>query len=147
MRCKCIQDQDTLRTQDDDSTMQRTQIPPLDAISHSSAEGAVMATIAAMAAVLSSTGICEYGNRTTHHQDTFGTSTESSSAGGWVCIVTSPLEDILPTPSEELQSAPSNEFGSTWASSGFARNDFKNRSTGGIAENRVRHTVWYWDRL
>jgi hypothetical protein len=33
MRCERIRDQDTLRTQDHDSTMQRTQIPPLDEIS------------------------------------------------------------------------------------------------------------------
>ena len=33
MRCKRIRDQDTLWTQDDDSTMQRTQTPPLDEIS------------------------------------------------------------------------------------------------------------------
>jgi len=33
MHCERIRDQDTLWTQDDDSTMQRTQIPPLDEIS------------------------------------------------------------------------------------------------------------------
>jgi len=33
MRCERIRDQDTLRTQDYDSTMQRTQMPPLDEIS------------------------------------------------------------------------------------------------------------------
>jgi len=43
-----------------------------------------MAAMAAMAAVMSSTGIRDYGNRTTRRQDTFGTSTESSLAG--VCV-------------------------------------------------------------
>jgi len=33
MHCKRIQDHDTLRTHDHDSTMQRTQMPPLDEIS------------------------------------------------------------------------------------------------------------------
>jgi len=67
-------DQDTLRTQDDDSTMQRTQMPPLDEISN------LTASKAAMAAVLSSTGMQDYGNPSCQ-QDAFGTSTESSLAG------------------------------------------------------------------
>jgi hypothetical protein len=71
---------------------------------------AAMAAMATMAAVLSSTGIRDYGNRTIRRQDTFGTSTESSLAGVWVNIVS--------TPSEELGSTPSEEFGSTSASSG-----------------------------
>jgi hypothetical protein len=39
-----------------------------------------------MAAVLSSTGIRDYGNQMTHRQDTFGTSIVSSLAGVWVNI-------------------------------------------------------------
>jgi hypothetical protein len=39
MGCERIRDQDTLRTQDDDSTMQRTQSPPLDEISLNRSEG------------------------------------------------------------------------------------------------------------
>jgi hypothetical protein len=70
MCCEPIWSQDTLRTQDDYSTMQRTQIPPLDEISHSTAQRAVMALMAAMAAVMSSTGIRDHGNRTTRRQDT-----------------------------------------------------------------------------
>jgi tetrahydromethanopterin S-methyltransferase subunit E len=42
---------------------------------------AAMAAMAVMAAVLSSTGIREYGNTTIHQQDTFGTGTESSWVG------------------------------------------------------------------
>jgi len=39
MRCEHIRDHDTLQTQDDDSTMQRTQIPPFDEISLNRLEG------------------------------------------------------------------------------------------------------------
>jgi hypothetical protein len=84
-----------------------------------------MAAMAVMAAVMSSTGIRDYGNRTTCRQDTFGTSTESSLAEGWVSIVSTPSEDIVstpsenivPIPSEDIVSTPSEEFGSTSASS------------------------------
>jgi len=103
---------------------------------------AVMAAMAAMATVMSSTGIRDYGNRTIRRQDTFGTSTESSLAGVWVSIVSTPSEDIVSTPSEELGSTPSEElgstpseeFGSTSASLGCVRSDFENRSTGGKAK-------------
>jgi hypothetical protein len=70
----------------------------------------VMALMAVIAVVLSSMGIQDYGNRTIGRQDTFGMCTESSLAGVWVNIVS--------TPSEELRSTPSEEFGSTSASSG-----------------------------
>jgi hypothetical protein len=78
-----------------------------------------------IAAVMSSTGIRDYYDRTIRRQDTFG-STESSLAGVWVNIVSTPSEDIVSTPledivsppSEELGSTPSEEFGSTSASSG-----------------------------
>jgi len=119
---------------------------------------AVMAAMAAMATVMSSTGIRDNGNRTIRRQDTFGTSTESSLAGVWVSIVSTPSEDIVSTPSgdivstpsedivstpleelgstpsEELGSTPSEEFGSTSASLGCVRSDFENRSTGGKAK-------------
>ena len=103
---------------------------------------AAMATMAMMAAVLSSTGIRDYGNRTIHRQDTFGTSTESSLVGVWVSIVSTPSEDIVSTPSEELGSTPSDEFGST---SECVRSDFV---TGQPAASQAdRHTVWYLDSL
>jgi hypothetical protein len=81
MCCELILNQNTPWPQDDDSRMQRTQMPPFEEISHSTAwrlvMGAmaamvvmaamaemaamaamvVMGTMAAMAAVLSSTGI------------------------------------------------------------------------------------------
>jgi hypothetical protein len=78
MRCECIRDQDTLQTQDEDSTMQRIQMPPLHEMSHSTAlrpvmaakvamaamaAMATMAAMSAMAAVLSFTGRRDYGNR------------------------------------------------------------------------------------
>jgi hypothetical protein len=59
-----IQGQDIRQIEDDVSTMQ--MILPLDAISHSTAKRpamAVPASIAAVAVVLSSTGICNYGNQ------------------------------------------------------------------------------------
>jgi hypothetical protein len=71
---------------------------------------AAMAAMAVMAVVLSSMGIRDYGSQTIGRQDTFGMCTESSLAGVWVNIVS--------TPSEELRSTPSEEFGSTSASSG-----------------------------
>ena len=85
---------------------------------------AVMAAMPVMAAVLSSTGIQDYGNRTTHRQDTFGTIRESSLAGLWANIMSTPSEDIVSTPSEDIVSTPSEEFGSTSASSGCVRSDF-----------------------
>jgi hypothetical protein len=71
---------------------------------------AAMAAMAVMAAVMSSTGIRDYGNRTIRRQDTFGTSTESSLAGVWVNIVSTPSEDIVSTPSEDIVSPPSEDI-------------------------------------
>jgi len=85
---------------------------------------AAIAAMAAMGAVLSSTGIQDYGNRTTRRQYTFGTTTQSSMAGVWANIVSTPSEDIVSTPSEDIVSTPSEEFGSTLASSGCVRSDF-----------------------
>jgi len=147
MRCERIRDQDALRTPDDDSTMQRTQILPLDEISHSTAKGpavaamAAMAAMAVMAAVLSPTGIRDYGNRTIRRQDTFGTSTDSSLARVWVNIVSTPSEDIVSPPSEELGSTPSEEFGSTSASLGCVRSDFVTGQP--VSSQSDRHTVWF----
>jgi len=105
-----------LRTQDDDSMMQRTQIPPLDEISHSTAYRAMMVAmgmVATMAAVFSFMGIRDYGTRTIHRQGTFKMSTESTLAGVWVNIMSTPSEDIISTPLEELVSTPLEKFGST----------------------------------
>jgi len=74
---------------------------------------AAMATMATMAALFSFTGIRDYSNRTIRRQDTFGTSTESSLAGVWVNIMSTPLEDIVSTPSENIVSTPSEELGLT----------------------------------
>jgi hypothetical protein len=68
MRCEHVRDQDTLRTQDDDSTVQT--MLPLDEISlnrlraamAAMAATAATAAMAVMAAVLSSMGIRDYGN-------------------------------------------------------------------------------------
>jgi hypothetical protein len=68
MRCESIQDQDILKTQDNDSMMQRPQMPPVVESSHSTAyRGAIaaiatMALMAVMVAVMSSTSIWDYGN-------------------------------------------------------------------------------------
>jgi hypothetical protein len=137
MHSERIRDQDTLWTQDDDSTVYT--MPRLDEISHSTALMPAKATIAAMAAmavmaskavmaeVTSSTGIQDYGNHTVCRQDVFGTSTESRLAGIWVSIVltpsevnfgSTPSESLRSTPSEELRLTPSEELKSTLASSG-----------------------------
>jgi hypothetical protein len=63
-----------------------------------------------MAAVFSSTGIRDYGIRTINRQDTFGASTESSLAGVWVNIVSTPSEDIMSTPSEHILSTLSEDI-------------------------------------
>jgi hypothetical protein len=62
---------------------------------------AMMPFTAVMAAVMSSTSIRDYGNRMIRRQDTFE-SPESSLAGVWVNIVSTPLEDIVSPPLEEL---------------------------------------------
>jgi hypothetical protein len=107
--------------------------------------------MAARAAVMSSTGIQDYSNRTIRRQDTFGMSTESSLDGGWVNMVSTHSEDIVLTPSEELMSTPSEEFGSTSASSGWVRvnngiigcvrSNVENRSTSGKAKLRSTYSI------
>jgi hypothetical protein len=69
-----------------------------------------MALMPVMAAVLSSMAIRDYSNRTICRQDPFRSSMDSSFAGVWV--------SILSTPSEELGSTPLEVFGSASASSG-----------------------------
>jgi len=82
---------------------------------------AAMATMAAVAAELSSACIHGYGNRTIYYHDLFGPSTESSVAGIWGTIVSTLSEDIWSTLSkdimsilsEELRSTPSDKLGFT----------------------------------
>jgi len=57
-----------------------------------------MALMGAMAAVMSSMGIQDYGNTTIRERDLFGTNTERSLAGVWVNIVLTPSEDNVSTP-------------------------------------------------
>jgi len=110
MRWECIQDQNTLRTQDGDAKRQRTQIPSVDEISHSTAWSAGMAVTPA---VSSSTGIQNYGNWTTCWQKTFRSITESSFAGVRVSVVLTPSEELRSTSSEELGTTALEKFSST----------------------------------
>ena len=53
-----------------------------------------MAVMATIATVLCSSGIRDYSRQMTRRQDTFRTSTESSSAGVWVNFVSTPSEEL-----------------------------------------------------
>jgi hypothetical protein len=118
---------------------------------------AAMTSMAVMVAVLSSTGIRDYGNRTIRRQDTFGTSTESSLAGvqdkfgsascqhprRTSCQHLRRSSDQHPRRSSGQHRHHQDEFGSTSASLGYVRSDFENRSTGGKAKQiDIQYGIW-----
>jgi hypothetical protein len=78
----------------------------------------IMAEMAVRGAVMSSTRIRDFRNRTIRRQDTFGTRTGSSLEGVSVHIESIPSEDTVSTLSEELGSTLSEEFPSALSSSG-----------------------------
>jgi hypothetical protein len=87
MHCEHNRDQDTIRTENDHSTMQRTLMSLLEEISHSTTLRAAFSAMAAMASmavraeVINSAAIQDYGDQIIRQKDAFGPITESSLAG------------------------------------------------------------------
>ena len=173
MRCERIRDQDTLRTQDDDSTMQRTQMPPLDAISLNRLEACDGCDGRDGCDGCNGHGIEFYGytrlrqpndTSTGHVRDEYGEQFGRSLGQHLVNTLGGhPVTTLRGARINTLGGVRVNiginrmssgqhqhhqdEFGSTSASLGYVRSDFENGSTGGKAKKTDRHTVWYLDSL
>jgi hypothetical protein len=118
-----------------------------------------MAAMAVMTAVLSSTGIRDYGNRTIHRQDTLGSSTVGCLAvvhgGVAVNMMSTPLEEIGSTSNQHPWRSSGlhsqrysgqhwhhqDEYGSTSASLGCFRSNFVTSQP--VASQADRQILWY----
>jgi len=172
MRCERIRDRDTLRTHDDDSKMQRTQMPPLDEISLNRLEACdgcdghgieFHGYTRLRQPNDTSTGHVrdEYGEQFGrslgqhlvntlggHRVNTLGGHRVTTLGGARINTLGGvPVNIGINRMSSGQHPHHQDEFGSTSGSLGYVRSDFENGSTGGKAKKTDRHTVWYLDSL
>jgi len=148
MCCNPIRDQHTLRTQDNDSPMHRSQMPPLNGISLNCLEDSdgcdgdhgcdghdgYHGYNGHDDEFYGYTRIRQPNNTSTRHvRDEYGVQFRSSAGSDRV--------KIRSTSSEELGSTALEEFGSISASSGCVRSDFVTGQS--VARQAARPTVWF----